>query len=206
MSVVSKIGKYGFQQIKHLPKQEIFGLCEELWLSGYLEESVIACLWAEALHKQYEPAYFKIFKHWVQDCLINWTDCETLCNHTVGDFIMMYSKYISELKKWSTSSKRFVRSATAVTLIIPARRDLFLNDIFKIADILLLDKDYLAKKGYGWVIKASCESRQKEVFDYLSSKKSVMPRTAFRNALEKMPAELRTEAMKRKQTTTKKQK
>lgn len=116
----------------------------------------------------------------------------------VEDFIMMYSEYISELKKWSTSSKRFVRSDTAVTLIIPARRGLFLNDIFKIADILLLDKDDLVKKGYGWKLKAACESHQKEVFDYLILKKSVMPRTAFRYALEKMPAELRTEAMKRK--------
>lgn len=197
MGDVSKIGKYGFKQIKHLPKQEIFELCEELWLSGYLEESVIACLWAEALHKQYEPADFKIFEHWVQDCLTNWADCDTLCNHTVGDFIMMYPEYISELKKWGTSPKRFVRRAAAVTLIIPARKGLFLKDIFEIADIFLLDKDDLVQKGCGWMLKAASESHQKEVFDYLMSKKSVMPRTAFRYALEKMPAELRAEAMKR---------
>ncbi len=30
MGKVSKIGKYGFQQIKHLPKQKIFQLCEDL--------------------------------------------------------------------------------------------------------------------------------------------------------------------------------
>lgn len=197
MGEVSKIGKYSFQQIKHLPKQEIFDLCEELWKSGYLEESVIACIWTEALHKQYEPADFKTFKHWVQNYLTNWADCDTLCNHTVGNFMMMYPEYISELKKWSSSPKRFVRRAAAVTLIIPARKGLFLKDIFEIADMLLPDKDDLVQKGYGWMLKAASESHQEEVFTYLMSKKSVMPRTAFRYALEKMPAELRTEAMKK---------
>lgn len=55
MGKVGKIAKLGFNQIKDLPKQEIFELCEELWQSGYLVESVVACHWAESLHKQYEP-------------------------------------------------------------------------------------------------------------------------------------------------------
>lgn len=197
MGEVSKIGKHSFQQIKHLPKKEIFELCDELWKSGYLEESVVACIWAELLHKQYEPADFEIFGHWVNNYLTNWADCDMLCNHTIGNFIMLYPEYISELKKWATSSKRFVRRAAAVTLIIPARKGLFLNDIFEIADILLLDSDDLVQKGYGWMLKAASEAHQKEVFNYVISKKSVMPRTALRYAIEKMPVELRTEAMKK---------
>jgi len=197
MGEISKIGKYSFQKIKHLPKQEIFDLCEELWKSGYLEESVIACIWAESLHEQYEPADFKILDLWVQNYLTNWADCDTLCNHTVGNFIMMYPHYIAELKKWATSSKRLVRRAAAVTLIIPARKGLFLNDIFEIADIMLLDSDDLVQKGYGWMLKAASEAHQEEVFHYVVSKKSIMPRTALRYAIEKMPMELRAEAMKK---------
>lgn len=109
----------------------------------------------------------------------------------------MYPEHISELKKWATSSERFVKRAAAVTLIIPARKGLFLDDIFEIANILLLDKDDLVQKGYGWMLKAASEAHQQEVFDYLMSKKTVMPRTAFRYALEKMPADLRAEAMKK---------
>jgi len=48
--------------------------------------------------KQYEPADFKVFEHWVYDYLTNWTDCDTLCNHTIASFVMMYPEYISELK------------------------------------------------------------------------------------------------------------
>ncbi|MFA6877166.1 MAG: DNA alkylation repair protein [Parabacteroides sp.] len=197
MGEVNKIAKEGLKQIKHLPKQEIFELCEEFWQGGYLEESIVACVWAESLHKQYKPADFRIFEYWVYNYLNNWADCDTLCNHTIGNFVMMYTEYITELKKWTASDKRFVRRAAAVTLIIPARKGLFLNDIFEIADALLLDKDDLVQKGYGWLLKAAGESHQQEVFDYVVSKKKVMPRTAFRYALEKMPADLRAEAMKK---------
>lgn len=197
MGEVGEIGKLHFKQIKNLPKQEIFKLCEELWKSGYLEEAVVACTWAESLHKQYEPADFKVFEYWVHNYLTNWADCDTLCNHTIGSFVMMYSEYITGLKKWATSSKRFVKRAAAVTLIIPARRGLFLNDIFEIADTLLLDKDDLVQKGYGWMLKAASEAHQKEIFDYVVSKKATMPRTALRYAIEKMPAELKAEAMKK---------
>jgi len=197
MGEVSKIGRAGFQEIKELPKQKIFKLCEELWKSGYLEECVIACIWAESLHNQYEPSDFKTFEYWVHNYLRNWADCDTLCNHTIGTFIMMYPEYISELKKWATSSNRWVKRASAVTLIIPARKGLFLSEIFEIADIILLDKDDLVQKGYGWMLKAASEAYQKEVFDYVISKKSVMPRTALRYAIEKMPADLRAEAMKK---------
>lgn len=197
MGEVSKIAKEGLKEIKHLPKQEIFDLCEELWQSGYLEETVITCIWGESLHKQYQPADFKVFEHWAHNYLTNWADCDTLCNHTVGEFVTMYPEYIEQLKKWAQSDKRFVRRASAVTLIIPARKGLFLKDIFEIADILLLDKDDLVQKGYGWMLKAASESHQKEVFDYVMSKKTFMPRTALRYAIEKMPVDLRAEAMKK---------
>ncbi|MDD4433880.1 MAG: DNA alkylation repair protein, partial [Parabacteroides sp.] len=163
----------------------------------YLEESVVACVWAESLHKQYEPADFQLFEHWVHDCVTNWADCDTLCNHTVGSFVTMYPEYVVELKKWAKSTRRFVKRAGAVTLIIPARKGLFLEDVFEIADILLLDKDDLVQKGYGWMLKAASEAHQKEVFDYVMANKSVMPRTALRYAIEKMPADLKAEAMKK---------
>ncbi|MDR2917535.1 MAG: DNA alkylation repair protein [Tannerella sp.] len=195
MTEVSKIGKEFYKQIKERSKQEIFYICEELWKSKYLEEAVIACICAESLHKEYEPSDFKTFEHWVKSYVNNWADCDTLCNHTIGTFIMMYPEYLKELKKWAKSSGRWVKRASAVTLIIPARKGLFLKDIFDIADILLLDKDDMVQKGYGWMLKAASEAYQKEVFDYVVSKKAIMPRTALRYAIEKMPKELKDEAM-----------
>ncbi len=197
MPDVSKIGKQTFKLIQHLPKQTILSLCGELWKSGYLEQSVVACLWAESLDGQYEPQDFRTLEYWVHNYLTNWADCDTLCNHTIGNFVMRHPQYVARLKEWARSPHRWTKRAAAVTLIIPARKGLFLPEIFEIADTLLVDPDDLVQKGYGWMLKAASEAHQKQVFDYLMAKKTIMPRTAFRYALEKMPAELRAEAMKK---------
>lgn len=194
---VRKISREFLKVVKGLPKQEIFDICEELWKSGYLEEAVIACTFSESLEKKYEPEDFLVIERWVNKYVNNWAACDTLCNHTVGSLMMKYPEYVAELKRWARSTRRWTKRAAAVSLIIPARRGLFHKDIFDIADILLLDMDDLVQKGYGWMLKAASEFDQKAVFDYVMSKKDVMPRTALRYAIEKMPQELRTEAMKR---------
>ena len=107
----------------------------------------------------------------------------------------MYPEHLEDLKKWAKSSNRWVRRASAVSLIIPARKGKFLNHIFEIANILLLDKDDLAQKGYGWMLKAASQAHQKEVFDYVIKNKAIMPRTSLRYAIEKMPKELKAIAM-----------
>ena len=208
---VGRIGKLAFSSIKHLPKGEIFALCEELWKSGYAEEGTIACDWSYYVHEQYEPADFKTFEHWLKNYVTNWAKCDVLCNHTVGTFIEMYPEYVAELKKWARSDNRWVRRAAAVTLIIPARKGLFLGDALEIADTLLIDPDDLVQKGYGWMLKAASmsepiarntdpETRRKHleaVFDFVMARRSTMSRTALRYAIEKMPPELKVEAMKK---------
>jgi 3-methyladenine DNA glycosylase AlkD len=194
---VSKLGKEYFKKLKDLPKSEIFKLCDELWKSQYLEESFIACHWAFSLRNQYERKDFDIFEGWVNNYVTNWASCDTLCNHTIGTFIEMYPDYIQKLQDWAKSENRWVRRAAAVSLIIPARKGLFLNEIFKIAELLLCDKDDLVQKGYGWMLKAASESHQNEVFDFVMSKKSIMPRTSLRYAIEKMPKDLKEMAMQK---------
>lgn len=195
--LVNKISKEAFYLIKDWQKKDIFSLCEELWKSGYSEESYVACNLSYYIHEKYEPSDFDVFERWVNNYVTNWASCDTLCNHTVGTFVEMYPEYISNLKGWAKSDNRWVKRAAAVTLIIPARKGLFLKDIFEIADTLLLDGDDLVQKGYGWMLKAASEAYQDEVFQYVLTHKSVMPRTSLRYAIEKMPQGMRAEAMKK---------
>jgi 3-methyladenine DNA glycosylase AlkD len=194
-AVTVRIGKEYFVKIKGKPKTEIFRLCEELWQSGYLEEAGIACNWSYYVRKDYKTGDIKVFEKWVNDYVTNWATCDALCNHSVGTLIEMYTEKIADLKKWAKSPNRWMKRASVVSLIVPARKGLFLSDIFEIADILLTDSDDMVQKGYGWMLKASSQAHQKEVFDYVIRKKAVMPRTALRYAIEKMPEELKALAM-----------
>lgn len=178
-------------------KNEIFVICEELWKSGYLEESFVACNWSYSLHKQYAPEDFFVFENWLRLYVNNWASCDTFCNHTMGTLVEMYPQFLENLIQWTQSENRWLRRGAAVTLIIPARHGKFLEYVFRIADALLVDKDDLVQKGYGWILKAASETHQKEVFDYVIKNKSIMPRTALRYAIEKLPAELIRQAMEK---------
>lgn len=196
-AIVTKISKGFDKDILAMDKKNVFALSEMLWQSGYLEESFIACHFAYLIRKNYEPADFRVFEKWVNNYISNWASCDTLCNHTIGAFVEMYPQYIESLKKFAVSENRWTKRAAAVSLIIPARKGKFLQDILEIAGILQSDNDDLVQKGYGWMLKAASEAHQQEVFDYVMENKPKMPRTALRYAIEKMPKELKAKAMEK---------
>jgi len=194
---VSEIARQNYALVKDRSNEEILALCDALWKSGMMEESFIACSWSEKLGPRLIREDFITLEKWVHDYVSNWASCDTLCNHTIGDFIQKYPEYIEELKRWARSGNRWVKRAAAVSLIIPARRGKFLDDIFEIAGILLLDRDDMVQKGYGWMLKVASQEHLEEVFNYVMAHKSVMPRTALRYAIEKMPPALKAKAMEK---------
>jgi 3-methyladenine DNA glycosylase AlkD len=196
-SVVHRLAKEHFVVMKGLPKQEVFVLCELLWQTGYLEESLVACDWAYRFCNEFQPADFLLFEKWVDQYVTNWASCDTFCNHSIGTFVEMYPCFVKELKRWAISPNLWKRRAAAVSLIIPARKGLFQKEIFTIAKILLHDTEDLVQKGYGWMLKVAGESDEQAVFRFVMLHKEIMPRTALRYAIEKMPKELKIKAMKK---------
>ncbi len=106
VAFVTKLSKELFKLIGSRTKSEIFDICDKLWQTGYIEESFIACNWTYYIHKKYEPEDFKIFERWVHDYVSNWASCDTLCNHSIGEFIEMYPAYLKNLKGFAKSGNR----------------------------------------------------------------------------------------------------
>lgn len=196
-SVAMEISKRYFRKIEGRNKEDIFALCEELFRSGISEESWIAANWADRICDRFTVNDFRTFQHWIDSYISNWASCDTLCNHAVGDFIEMYPACLVKLKKWTVSPNRWKRRAAAVSLLLPARKGEFLEDVLKIAGLLLEDGDDMVQKGYGWMLKEASRKHEKEVFDFVMKNKDRMPRTALRYALEKMPESLRKKAMQK---------
>src|SRR5208283_4382337 len=97
----------------------------------------------------------------------------------------------------TASPNRWLKRAAAVSLIIPAKKGQFFPEIIQIADRLLLDKDDMVQKGYGWMLKEASKQHQSDVYQYVLKHRRDMPRTALRYAIEKMSLEMKAEAMKR---------
>ena len=191
------IAKKYWKEVKHHPKVEIYALCEELLSSGYQEEAHIASNWTYALSGKYSRDDIFLFQHWIDTYITNWASCDTFCNHTVGDFMEQYPECVPELREWAQSENRWMRRAAAVSLIVPAKRGRFLEESIGIADLLITDTDDMVQKGYGWLLKEVSREHTDVVFNYVMAHKRQMPRTALRYAIERMPKDLKAEAMKK---------
>ena len=192
-----EIAKTYWKEVRSRDKKEIFELCEELYRSGMMEEAFIVSNWIPNLADRFEPEDISVFRHWIDTYITNWATCDGLCNHAVGDFIVRYPEYIEELKRWTQSQNRWMRRASAVSLIIPAKHGKFLEDVIGIASLLLTDADDMVQKGYGWLLKEASRKHTSEVFAFVMKNQKQMPRTALRYAIELMPKELKVEAVKK---------
>lgn len=195
--VVHKIAKESYKKIVPLTKENVFDGCELLWQSGYTEEAILACDWAFYMKKQYGPEDFDVFERWIDTYVTNWATCDAFCNHTVGTFLHKFPEFMPRIKAMTKSKNRWMRRAAAVSLIVPARKGEFFDDIIEIATLLLTDSDDMVQKGYGWMLKEASKKHQQEVFDFVVNNKTTMPRTALRYAIEKMPKEMKAMVMKK---------
>jgi 3-methyladenine DNA glycosylase AlkD len=194
---VHEIADRYWSEVKLFSKEDIFALCEELFRSDYVEEAFVASFWLPNMVERLELSDLAVFKVWIERYVNNWLKCDTFCNHTVGGLVEKHPESVNTLKNWAKSENRWLKRAAAVSLIIPAKKGLFLQQAFEISSMLLNDEDDMVQKGYGWLLKDASIKHQKEVLDYVLENKQKMPRTALRYAIKRMPKELKKEAMKK---------
>lgn len=194
---VRKIAKKYFSEIKSFKKEKIFNLCEKLLKSNYTEESTVAFSWVYELRKQYQQSDFKTFQYWLEKYITNWGTCDDFCTHTLGEFLLQFPQFLPKLKIWAKSKNRWLRRASAVSLIYPNRKNKYINNSFEIANILLEDQDDLVQKCYGWMLKEVSELYPEKVYNFVMKNKTKMPRTALRYAIEKLPKNLKKQAMEK---------
>lgn len=169
--IVRKISTKYYSQIKAKPKEEIFKICEDLLKSRCSEEKTIAFDWAFRLRKCYEESDFNIFELWLKKYVTGWGSCDDLCTHAFGAFIYQFPEFIPKVKEWARSKNQWLKRASAVVLIYSLRRKQLLGSSFEIADMLLLDKEDLVQKGYGWMLKEASNLYPQEVFQYVMKQK-----------------------------------
>ncbi len=122
-------------------------MCEELYRSDYTEEAFIVAFWLPNYMDNLEPSDLATFKRWIELYINNWAKCDGFCNHTIGDLIQKYPEIVGEMKSWAISENRWLKRASAVSLIVPAKKGLFLQDALEICDLLLTDGDDMVQKG-----------------------------------------------------------
>jgi 3-methyladenine DNA glycosylase AlkD len=159
------------------------------------EARIVAFDWAHRCKRQYQPTHLEHFYGWLAEYVDDWNDCDDLSTHVLGQFFLKFPERAGATGKWARSEKRWVQRAAAVSLILPVCKGQQLDQAFAIADMLLRTDDDLLQKAYGWLLKEATRKFEPQVFDFIMQRKGLMPRTALRYAIEKMPADMKQQAM-----------
>jgi len=196
-AILRKISNRCFNDVKNMPAKDVLACCDELLVSGERYMRFIAFEWAVKLKGQYTPQDIKRFESWLKKYVNNWGSCDHLCCGPIGYLVLQFPDQVARTQTWARSQNRWLRRAAAVSLIVPVRMKILLDEVFQTADVLLVDSDDMVQKGYGWMLKEASNEFPDEVFNYVMKNKGKMPRTALRYAIEKLPANMRKKAMKR---------
>lgn len=185
-----------FREILDKDIKNVFMLCEEFLEERQWELGVIAFDWAFRLKKSYNEDTYFIFYRWLKKYVRGWGDCDDFCTHAFGELLLQDKSLFSHIIKWTEEDDFWVRRASAV-ILIPSilHNDYNGIDPFLISDRLMNDKHDLVLKGYGWMLKSVSQIDQSAVERYLIKNHSIMPRVAYRYALEKFDQETRKRLM-----------
>lgn len=186
-----------YRKLEDKSIDHVFALCEQLLEERSWALWIIAYDWAYRVRSQYNDKTFAVFDSWVKNYVRNWDDCDDFCTHALGELIRQNNALFSEVIKWTEHPDFWVRRAAAVSLIYPIKKGNYDGiDPFLISDALLTDDHYLVLKGYGWMLKVLSQKEPQSVYAYLLNKKDIMPRLAFRYAMEKLGKEMKVNLMK----------
>lgn len=189
---IRKISSKLFRQIPDKNMQNVSVLCEEFLEEHTWELGVIAFDWAYRMKKHYNAETYFLFYGWLKKYVRGWGDCDDFCTHAFGELLRQDKSLFVNVLEWTQDEDFWVRRASAVVLI-PAilHQDYDGMDPLMISDRLLNDEHDLVLKGYGWMLKSLSQVDPSIVEEYLIKNHKIMPRVAYRYALEKFDQETR---------------
>lgn len=197
LPVINKISSKYYGAIKNEGVDFGFDLACALIKTRVYEMRVVAFGIVERFSKKFEKKHFRFIESWVKNEIQDWSDCDDLCNHAVGDIIMKFPELADRVEKWAINKKWITRRAAAVSFILPARRGFYHDYVYRIADMEIKDPHPLVQKGYGWALKEASRTQAKKVLAFIMKRKNAIPRTALRYAIELMPENMKKQAMKK---------
>ncbi len=117
------------------------------------------------------------------DRINNWDLVDLGCLHMVGSYLIdKPRKILYQLARSKNTWER--RTAILGTCYFIKQNDI--TDTFKIAEMLLKDKEDLVHKGVGWMLRFAGDKDPQALISFLNKHASIMPRTMLRYTIEKL--------------------
>ena len=191
--VAAEIGKF----IQKEPT-EAKRLLETIWTEGSFEARQIA---GKSLQKfgPKNPEICSDFVSLVLPDLDNWAVCDNLAMFGVEPIVYSNPELVLPLsEKWIKSENKWIRRFGVVTLR-GYKRVQTTNEVFKILDLVMEDKDSDVKKAVSWILREITKKNLDKVAEFLTRWAKTNPnkdtRWVIKDGMKKLPKEKRTEIL-----------
>ncbi len=144
--------------------------------------------------KTTEPRRKELFDLYLRrhDRINTWDLVDRSAIHVVGEYLFEKPrKVLYKLAKSKKMPER--RTAIVSTLYFIGKGDV--EDAFKLAEIMLHDKEDLIHKANGWALRFAGDKDRKQLVKFLNKHAATMPRVTLRYALEHFDKKLREHYM-----------
>jgi len=167
-------------------------LCDILFAEPELESKAVGIVILGRFKKEFPRSLFGKVKGWLAaDLLDNWASVDVLCADAMGAFLEKYPEYAERIKSWSGHPNRWVKRASAVSFIKPARKGVFLAEAYDLAVSLFPADDDLVRKADGWLLREAGKTDPKRLERFLLEHGPAIPRTTLRYAIERFDEKTR---------------
>jgi 3-methyladenine DNA glycosylase AlkD len=165
-------------------------VADKLFQGRVLEEKVFAVLILEKLVDKFGDAEFRLFESWLAR-ISSWADHDALVHYLIAPMVAAKTARAKYVFVWAKSPRRWHRRAACVALIQGTRQRLFLPEIKRLSNFLLLDEDDMVQKGLGWLLRETAKADPKHAVPYLMKIRQRAPRLVLRTACETLPTRTR---------------
>lgn len=141
----------------------------------------------ESRRKEFYELYMR--RH---DRINNWDLVDLGCLHMTGSYL--FDKPRNILYTLARSKNTWERRTAILSTCYFIRQN-DLDDTFKIAEILVKDKEDLVHKATGWMLRFAGDKDRKRLLSFLDQYAATMPRTLLRYAVEKLETKWRDHYM-----------
>ncbi|HRI24478.1 MAG TPA: DNA alkylation repair protein [Ferruginibacter sp.] len=160
-----------------------------------LRAGAIIIMDKESRDKKISPARLEeMYKLYIRrhDRVNNWDLVDLGCLYMTGSYLFPRSHAV--LYKLAKSKNRWERR-TAILSTCYFIRQGDTDDTFKIAELLVKDKEDLVHKATGWMLRFAGDKDKVQLRKFLDKHAATMPRTLLRYAIEKLDTKLKDHYM-----------
>lgn len=194
---VRRIVRKLFSPLKsHWSEDQAVELCELMLPNKYLEAKAVSILILEQFVPSLDEKHIYLIKKWIgENHCANWATIDLLCSNVLSPMIEANPGFIDEVTTWAESGNKWLRRASIVSFVKPARRGKYIPIIQRIAEKLFYDEDDLIQKANGWILRESGKTGMNRLERFLLKHGKRIPRTTLRYAVERFPEKKRKEIL-----------